>query len=710
MIENIVYILIFIMKTEAWLSYFSNTKRVLNSITTSCSTIDLESKIYFPVYFPKEKGSYGSIVEITNSETKIEVKNSTNSFLDFQLSFTQENAKDGMLSDLEKVKSSINNVIIELITKKFKNNNHYKESLDFLKLTYKPTLNLITDENCNIGDTSYSLALAIDILNSAINFIPNGDTICFTGSFKKENEILKIEKVEGIEEKLIAVLTTNINKFIIPLKNKEKVLDIVKLKDTVTNNYNVTKPNSKNLKLIFADTLEDVLENLYGNNFFESSSFRYSFDLGYRYKQKTLVSNLVKIKSVFNIFDSKRSSNENDIQSYVKIKSLIKNDSHLPIEPHEIFYNFEEKNENIIITGDSGSGKSSILKRFLILICKEGQDGEAILEALSNFDKLPIFLDFKTITSKSYKEETERAAFIRNIMISHLEKISLEQTYLTFLEKLYNNNKLIFILDGYDEEEIKVELLPEKSAIISSKYQEKLSGAFYKVLPMTNEAKNKFIISYVENKEENLKKIKDLEIGDLFSKPLFLALFLLVINEDEKYLEEIKTQTQLINIVINKFLSKESNYSSLQVLSEFKKIDTKIALTSKLLKEIAFSIFTNNNFLKENDFENIIFTKLINEINLIQGCKFVSYTDLEDILKYLSNSFGIIEKIETGTGYKFVFFHNVFYEFFLAKYFVEDFSSEEKKEWITLNLLNLKRLNIFRIITYLIKIREDNLL
>ena len=712
------------MNIDDWLTC-CNTK--MNEINDSSILFYSESNIHFPVYISMEiydkKINYGSIVEFQDNK----LEESNNKFISFNLSFTQDGQNNSsILSDLDDSKNKIISVIKDLILKQSDKKNHYNESIDFLKFDYTVRLNLITDENANIEDTSYSLAFAFGIVDSAIrkyaNYKNNIGQICLTGIFKNEDGNWIIDKVSGIKEKIIAVLCTNIKKFVVPESNRAEVLAFLKnSKDCKKKNIFINKGEKNQLEIIFSSTFSDVLNTIYEANFFETSFFKNTFDLGYRYRQKTLNSSLVKIKNVFNLFND-QNNNEN-IENYVKLKVLDKEKTLLSLEPHEIFSDVKEYDiRNIVILGEAGSGKTSLLKNFLSLICTE---------KIKGFDKLPVFLEFNSFDTKKYNVEIDgnlKNNFIKEVLVNHLNKIDLNsELYINFLEDLNKQKKLIFLFDAYDEKNIDSNYFSQENlCIISSRHHDKLSGNFYEVLPMEDQARNKFILNYLkkyivikdENENNFLEKILKLELKKVFSNPLFLSLFLLIITDDEEYLKdeflsEIKIKGRLINLAINKFLSKKSKKSSsLDNFQKFESEKTKKDLILEFLKEIAFEIFQNKekkDILEKNKVENLIIDKIIPKINLIQENQFfLDKFDIPHIMDYLSNSSGIIEEIKDIQNNKttFKFFHEIFYEFFLAKYSIENSSNFEK--WVINNKFNLKCTNIFRLITTLIEIEEEN--
>ena len=114
---------------------------------------------------------------------------------------------------------------------------------------------------------------------------------------------------------------------------------------------------------------------------------------------------------------------------------------------------YMEKGEplKLIILGQPGSGKTTLMK-WIALQCACSSESESIFCGL-----LPVFIPLKDLGREP--GETYRAKNILDLTISRLEHENLS---FTFIREAFENNKLLFLLDGLDEvgdEDVRKEII-----------------------------------------------------------------------------------------------------------------------------------------------------------------------------------------------------------------------------------------------------------
>ena len=547
--------------------------------------------------------------------------------------------------------------------------------------------------------SSYNLALLFHVLLGPLQEYLN-EKIAFTGVLNEANGQFFVAKVNNIKEKLIAAAGYQIDKFFIPFQNIGEITTTIK--------------ENLAFDIVPVNTPEEVLESLFGESWFKTPIFRKIYDLKFQYQQYLLNSDLVRIKRIVSWGEKDKYS---DISNYVKVQIIEKEDldkkvktdtsqesfsgdifskydereqskkESPPVLPSAILESIGEKNKNVTIFGEAGAGKSTILRKFLYQLCNE--------EINQTKDFIPVFIE---LSHAFFGDEKDlRRSLVHTLLDGKQPGISISSECSIFRDYLLENiskgrDRLLFLLDGYDEIDENVALFSVnikslKNVIITSRYKAGTSGLSdetYEVLPLDENAVHQYLTRNIsdERKREAAIDLIDrhsVSIGKhLFSNPLIMSILTFIINENPFNLDiPSLTKSQIIDIACKTLVRKAREHYTLDKTPydnlKFHDKCTRVFMNS-LLPKIAFDSFHKSSYEK---------TEVISIILPLCRKDIEEHKDLTEFISDLPTKIGILEEFQLwaweGTKTYYRFSHQVFHEFFAAKYVVDEFSSNELK-------------------------------
>ncbi len=588
-----------------------------------------------------------------------------------------------------------------------------------------------------IEGNSFNLALAVYLLLGH-GEIPFKGNIALTGVLKRENDQFVVSEVEDIHEKLIAVLTFDIGTFFIPQANHEEVIH--KCKKILGKNgkkgpvVTIDKGDGSQLRVIPISRPEDVLVFLIGQQWHSLPEFRRVFDLKYKYQQHVLQSDLVKIRNILWEGDHAYS----DMAKYVKIRLVDQEevkkrereasseqipgspdhkDFHiekkkkvepvLPIEVVKKVGSSREKTKPVIIFGEAGAGKSTILRKLLEQLCREE------IEEASGL--LPLFIELGGLSAGSdERKEDFTVEDLADFFLHHKGACTIDNpnVFKEFIVLMHQQGSVIFLLDAHDEllmskhnddNNLKDGL---KKIIVTSRYSNALGfGESYEVMPLDKNSIQEFSENYLEgsvNKTEALNYIKGPDSGvprHEFQNPLMLSLIVFLLKYRFSALgTDILSKTRLLaeaaELLVDKKLTQERHYD----------LSDPTGYSSLQLADLLYRRAAHESFYVKNIDQKML-RSTIRPLVLAHNPGETSNARLRNwvssIIDILTTNTGMLERFGKE---QFRFFHRVFHEFFVAKYVVDEISNDREKfvEWINEHKFDLRYENVFRYIAGLL--------
>ena len=406
------------------------------------------------------------------------------------------------------------------------------------------------------------------------------------------------------------------------------------------------------------------------------------------------------------------------LESEFEIDENSKEEKKLIYSIEDALHNFD----NLVILGDPGSGKSTVLKHLIFNICSK-----RAIE--SQFDDIvPIIIkgsEFAKYVSSTSKQLAE-------FIISHFDR---KYEYL-FSQKL-ESNQLLVLIDGIDEINIThlrhdvvdrinafIAQYPKIKVIVSSRivgYNEtRLNGFFnhLKVVDFNDKQIQKFInnwyfsISQHSDKDKELAKFKAKELYSsikqndsvlkMASNPLLVTIIALIhyqgnsLPEKRASLYDVATSTFLENWVKQRDSDKSSNFDK----------DTLI----EILAPISFDIHQNysTGLISESELKIQLKTeyKKINPYLKPNEEK----KDVKEIIEFLREDAGFLfEKGLNENGEAmFGFVHQTFQEYFTAIEFKTRWKENKFKNNLDEYALNANWIEVIKLTASLFKLSEPS--
>ncbi|BBO87879.1 NACHT domain-containing protein [Desulfosarcina ovata] len=607
----------------------------------------------------------------------------------------------------------------------------YPVSEKFLSFEINPSVNSgitgldLESPQYRIEGGSYNLAFLMHALLDPIqNALPSD--IALTGKLAQNDcGDFIIDPIEDLEQKIYAVAAYKVDKFFIPHGNVKEIAAY----ETPDGKYAIDKGDAR-LEIIPVNTPDEVLKKLFGNNWFELPDFRSVYDIKYMLQQEILSSNFVRIKNIL----GKRDERYVDMGNYVKLQIMadqketktpcqtnskksdednkkpdkkrqeIKNQSILPSSLIGQFGRAKD-GKKVLIVGGAGSGKSTLIRKLLLQLCNE--------EFKNAKHLIPVYVEMGHLLEKDIN-------FIDTIIKSFLNHMETEKgptdfshpsVYLNYLKKYKQLGNAIFLLDGYDEllesdEIFKIGSL--HNVIITSRHLvfDLEDAAKYVVQPLEGKAINALTYNYLKNYEKRKKIDRYLEsqektgIKNYFNNPLMLSIIVDVLQTDNVDIPREKmTQTQLIasavKILVEKAEQDQGHYFRIWCGTRT------MELANVFFRKLAEKSFYRSAIYEERLGEEL--DKLIDGKKIHKLGRKATNKIYRELITILTAGIGIIEP--SGNN-EYRFFHQIFHEYFVAKYVVDEISDNpvDFKNWINAHKFDLRYEMVFQFIAGLLDI------
>ncbi|MBD1843703.1 NACHT domain-containing NTPase [Cyanobacteria bacterium FACHB-63] len=373
-----------------------------------------------------------------------------------------------------------------------------------------------------------------------------------------------------------------------------------------------------------------------------------------------------------------------------------------------------KRHSKSMVLGKPGAGKTTFLK-YLAMAC---------IESLEFGDRVPIFITLKRFAELD--EQPDLRSYIRSIVNAGNNAEIAEQ--------LFNQGKLLILLDGLDEvreEDTRrtIEHIEQFSRqypknqfvmtcrIASKEYTfEKFTEV--EVADFDDEQIATFVLNWFQCKdpdhaeERSTTLIENLNnnepIKELASNPLLLTLICL---ECEESLEFPKNRAELYDRGLRVLLTKWDANRGIYRDQVYKKLSLK--RKEDLLSQIALTTFTNKDyFIKQRILEGYISDYIRNLPDVATDPEALQ-VDSEAVLKSIESQHGLLVARATGI---YSFSHLTFQEYFVAQEIMKKSAYElllqqlHDLRWREVCLLTVNMLPDSSILLQQIKTRVDGLL
>ena len=581
-----------------------------------------------------------------------------------------------------------------------------------------------------VGDSS-------DLAQALFIFLTSADMECprrvsLTGEFLKKDGAYVIAGVKGIFDKLVSVLCYDIDVFYVPEANREEIMELLqpffsKGFARESGNRIIIDVPQRCLEIVPVTRLEDVLTSLFGDNWYRESRFREVYDLGYRYKQEIARSNLVKIRSILGkggkedhaemkgyyvklrmvekeeIKEKTKKAGESPGGAHQKYEELKEKKKRPPVLPVEVLKGFGAgTKKSVVIFGEAGSGKSTILRNLLHQICEEE------IEEVKHL--VPVFMPFGSLQNIT--------GVLCDDIIDHLDTWtgirSLHQSYKDYLKTLHRERQgVLFVLDALDEmtgnwQNVHEDIRALGKTLITSRYTTSAPpGELYEVMPLEKEDIKRFTEKHLHDEAQRHNFIAYIDSQSasamiyLYSNPLMLSLALSVVRGGSgARLLDTMTRTRLINKGVTQLINGRLSAPRKENLEKAARPKKRTALevASVFLRTAAYD------GLYQPEMEERQLYEILDRV--FTGSTFLDeWKNKELTVEILTSGTGILEQyreeeknFETNRYYRFS--HQVIHEYFVAQYVVNVISDDEQEftSWINEHKFDLRYENVFRFI------------
>ena len=736
---------------ETWAIFFEQSADFLNGRVGTPETVRFKGelpKLSFPVYYEKKVyvfgdntgASFGGSLLFFNGDVQVEFTENPRPFM----------LPEGVFRRSFELSSQVEPAVREMINQKYLFSGNF---LSFVSSGIGVRENVITTGLVlpDIEGSSFNLAAAMFLLLQPIKdkidkrIALTGEILCEGESEKKS---YMVKGVKGIFEKLSAVLCYPIEKFYVPKDNENDIEEIIRplnekkiLRRPHDNSVIILLPE-RNLEIILVSKLEDVIKDLFGNDWQKLSWVMQKYSLGHRYKREILKSGLPKIR---NILGKELSKEEAEMEDYyVKLRIVEKKDVRKklngqkkeqsegtaeqkylemrikrelpPIFPVEILKNFDRTgHQSVVIFGEAGSGKSTILRNILYQLCLCEKEIPEVK------DLLPVYMPLGALGRKN----GDFASTIINNLDVWTGIPSLDQVYKKYLKVLHADEKILFLLDALDEAtgmegNIHKDIESLGKVIVTSRYATMAfegKTELYEVMPFGMDEIKNFAEKYLMAVEErqNFLKYIDSQAGSAmihqYSNPLLLSLALAAMRGGTASLNlSFMSSTRLVNRGVNLLINKRLTDKRKELIGYVTDYELQpLEATSLFLCKVAFQNFD------KYEIERWELKKLLMNVFPREEFPGMGVDVIDDVIDAFTSGTGILEFYreedigghEKKTYYRF--FHRVFYEYFVARYVVDVVSNNETtfKQWINEHKFDIRYRNVLRVVAGLLDIQVE---
>lgn len=711
---------------EKWVKYYSRVKNAIQAEAKGRSSPSLpknplatEYSVSFPLFL---NDTYGVMAFFTETATRRLHPDGR-----FSMQLLGSSCFNNICTDLPLL---IQRCVEDLLRK------CYPVSEKFLSFDVPPEITSgirEVDSNKAFGeimDSFYNLALFAHIFLGPVLHLLKGP-IALTGTLKEENGRFQVGHIDGLRQKLFAVAVYGIKQFFIPRENEEEVAEYRKEDGT----FSLRTAQNHELEIIPVQSPEEVLVSLFGKEWHREEAFRKVFDLKYLFQQEMLDSNYVKIRNILGVDDEKYA----DISKYVKVqifkptrekgpqgspdlppgspdaKYRDREESEKkepPILPSELIRKFGGGEKRVTIFGEAGSGKSTILRALLKQLCKE--------EIESGRKLTPIFIELGSI------EDNNSRDFPGLLIDTLITGMAIETAggrqdfvhrgiYRKYLRALHDHGKVLFLLDAYDEMMHKKDFSPAslKNAVITSRHHGGIAGISeeYEVCPLEEESIKKFGENYLADngdKEQEkqgrqsefirfVESNKQSGMKHLLSNPLMLSLVVFILKKSAPgFTLTETTKSHLISEAIRHLAERMGQ----QYVKKWCGKDREpLALIHELMGKIAYESFFKTAISEDRVKDNVMDFLLPEKTNELGPRELEK--KVEEAANHFTTGSGILESFREG---EYRFFHQVFHEFFVAKYVVDRISddADQFRKWINEHKFDLRYEMVMRFVAGLL--------
>jgi len=724
-------------KVDEWQNRYQLVKNIMRGESISPpSPCEPLSWISFPVVLDQSYGAIGFFIEKVNC------------FIHSNGKFIMDSEEPPFYSADSDIPIMIEPCAETILNERF----HF--SADYLGLKINPRITFGVKEldkdssSLEIDDSSFNLAYLVYALLDPLE-VPLKERIALTGVLQKENGGFSIGPVGDIAKKLYAVATYGIRRFFIPKENSDEIEQYLKNVhvEKMDGIFSLHIGTNHILDIIPVDTIEDVFAALFGKEWYKEKIFRKMFDLKYIFQQEALESNFVDIKNLLGKKDEKYAEM---VSHYVKIKLLdyseqarkeaienIETDApgsiyskyrerefrkkEPPILPSQLIEKIEKDRNRVVIFGEAGAGKSTILRNILRQLCNE--------EFLKLKNMFPVFVEMGALNSYGSESDETNGDFVQQLidyMIDTGKEKDTEEkhfvhkaVYKKYIKKLHEKKNVFFLLDAFDEMEDQSQFKAGDldNVIVTSRYSGNIAGISneYEIQPLEESKIKEFIENYIEDHNSRdelfdfIETSKDSTMKHMFSNPLFLSLVVYIQKKgDENRVLSDMTKTQLISTAMEKLVNRHpEDYQAIQDIMQTELwIDVRLEdFFIECIENVVENHFDEMSFKILFEWENIrsAIKQLIR--NRKQGELKLSRRNykqrIDEIANFLTTSTGILEHHRKA---EYRFFHRIFLEFFVAKYVVDQISNNQEKfkNWINDHKFDLRYEMVFRFIAGLL--------